>query len=309
MISEDIEIINFPTKDDWKKPSEYSYVEDGLVWLSNYLRSKEGKTVTLPALGCGNGGLDWSRVKNLIEKYLNDSPANILVFEPSNSTDAGKNNKQAQASYESLAEVDIESIIPSSSNYPDSLRRYTNKNLFFYSSRKILPSHYFSLICSSKPSDQEKSILEALVDYLSEIGVGVLLGSSAYEKNLALSKAKDGFNIACFLPSGIYDSVKKLREKGDFKNLALLSIGDPMRSFDKKEYLPSVLSRIYLADKNIFITNRLSWLSRYEKQIKKDGIKSYFIHYSEMGNEDLDAATAIGASELDLDSLELSLAH
>jgi O-acetyl-ADP-ribose deacetylase (regulator of RNase III) len=309
MISKEVEIINFPTKDEWKRPSEYSYVEDGLVWLASYLREKHGKIVTLPALGCGNGGLEWSRVKILIEKYLSDSPAEILVFEPSSSTDVVKDNRNVKTNYDTLAAIDIEAITPSSPNYPDSLRRYTTKNLFFYSSEKTLPVYYFSLICSSKPTDQEKFITEALVDYLSEIGVGVLLGSSAYEKKLALGKAESGSSIACFLPSGIYDSAQKLREKGNAKNLALLSIGDPMRTFDKKEYLPSVLSRIYLAKKNIFITHRLSWLSRYEKQLKKDGIESYFIHYSEMNNEDLDAATAIGACELDLDSLDFSLSH
>jgi O-acetyl-ADP-ribose deacetylase (regulator of RNase III) len=309
MISKGIEIINFPTKDDWKNPSEYSYVEDGLVWLASYLRVKQGKIVTLPALGCGNGGLEWSRVKALIEKHLKDSPAEILVFEPSNSTVVKKNTRYLKQDYDTLASVDIEAIAPSSSSYPESLRRYTSKDLFLYSSRKVIPNHYFSLICSSKPSEEEQFITEALVDYLAESGVGVLLGSSAYEKKLALSKAKDGVNVACFLPSGIYDSAQKLREKGDVKNLALLSIGDPMRNFDKKEYLPSVLSRIYLAEKNIFITHRLSWLSRYENQLKKDGIKAYFIHYAEMDNEDLEAASAIGARELNLDSLELSLSH
>ncbi len=309
MISKDIEIVNFPTKDDWKNPSEYSYVEDGLVWLASYLREKQGRVVTLPALGCGNGGLEWSRVKSLIEKYLKDSPAEILVFEPSNSAAAHKDAQYLKKDYDALAAVDIEAIAPSSSAYPESLRRYTSKDLFLYSSKKNIPTHYFSLICSSKPSQEEQFIVEALVDHLSESGIGVLLGSSAYEKKLALTKAKSGLNVACFLPSGIYDSAQKLREKGDVKNLALLSIGDPMRSFDKKEYLPSVLSRIYLAEKNIFITHRLSWLSRYEKQLKKDGIKAYFIHYAEMDSEDLQAASAIGARELNLDSLDFSLSH
>ena len=30
-------VINFPTKDDWRNPSQYSYIESGLHWLKEYL--------------------------------------------------------------------------------------------------------------------------------------------------------------------------------------------------------------------------------------------------------------------------------
>ena len=33
MFSKGIEIINFPTKNHWRNPSKYEYIEDGLVWL------------------------------------------------------------------------------------------------------------------------------------------------------------------------------------------------------------------------------------------------------------------------------------
>ena len=49
-------IINFPTKVHWKNPSEYEYIEKGLIWLKNYLSDKGNSTLTLPALGCGHGG-------------------------------------------------------------------------------------------------------------------------------------------------------------------------------------------------------------------------------------------------------------
>ncbi len=85
-----VEIINFPTKDDWRNNSEYEYVEAGLKWLSNYLKQRETATITLPALGCGHGKLDWIKVKHLIETYLSDSKHRILVFEPHSSKNAGK---------------------------------------------------------------------------------------------------------------------------------------------------------------------------------------------------------------------------
>jgi O-acetyl-ADP-ribose deacetylase (regulator of RNase III) len=75
-------IINFPTKVHWKKPSEYEYIEKGLKWLREYLFDKQGSTVTLPALGCGNGGLDWGRVKKTICNYLGGLNNDILLFKP-----------------------------------------------------------------------------------------------------------------------------------------------------------------------------------------------------------------------------------
>jgi hypothetical protein len=38
--------------------------------------------IAIPPLGCGHGGLSWAKVRSLIEKYLADSPARIVVFEP-----------------------------------------------------------------------------------------------------------------------------------------------------------------------------------------------------------------------------------
>ncbi len=51
-------IINFPTKQHWKMPSRYEYVESGLIALVSYLKENRVRSLALPALGCGNGGLE-----------------------------------------------------------------------------------------------------------------------------------------------------------------------------------------------------------------------------------------------------------
>lgn len=63
-------IINFPTKKDWKHRSKYEYIEEGLKDLVRVLDQYRIKSIAIPPLGCGNGGLDWSKVKELMEKYL-----------------------------------------------------------------------------------------------------------------------------------------------------------------------------------------------------------------------------------------------
>ncbi len=75
-------IINFPTKTDWRLPSEYDYIEKGLIELAKTIKEQNIKSVAIPPLGSGNGGLNWHKVKQLIEKHLSDINCEIFVFEP-----------------------------------------------------------------------------------------------------------------------------------------------------------------------------------------------------------------------------------
>jgi len=77
----DIEVLNMPTKRHYRNPSTYEDVEAGLVALREYLGSRKMR-VTLPAPGCGCGGLDWKRVSGLVEIHLGDIEAEILAFSP-----------------------------------------------------------------------------------------------------------------------------------------------------------------------------------------------------------------------------------
>jgi hypothetical protein len=76
-------IINFPTKTEWYKKSQYNYIEEGLIDLRRVIIEYEIKSIAIPPLGSGLGGLKWSNVKVLMNKYLGDlSDVNILVYEP-----------------------------------------------------------------------------------------------------------------------------------------------------------------------------------------------------------------------------------
>lgn len=78
-------VINFPTKRHWRDKSHYEDIDCGLVALHDLLCSIPQGIVTLPALGCGHGGLNWGVVKAMIEKHLSDVPQHILVFSPEDS--------------------------------------------------------------------------------------------------------------------------------------------------------------------------------------------------------------------------------
>lgn len=76
-------IINFPTKTNWRLPSEYKYIEDGLIELVKVIREKKIKSIAIPPLGSGNGGLDWNRVKQILERELVNVDCEVFIYEPS----------------------------------------------------------------------------------------------------------------------------------------------------------------------------------------------------------------------------------
>lgn len=81
------QILNFPTKRHWKDKSRLDDIEAGLKYLAeNY--SKMGiDSLAMPALGCGNGGLNWNDVKPLIDKYLGSIvDLDVYVYQPQQSS-------------------------------------------------------------------------------------------------------------------------------------------------------------------------------------------------------------------------------
>lgn len=63
-------LINFPTKDHWRAKSKIEYIESGLDALISEIKRLSIKSIAIPPLGCGNGGLDWKIVKPLIIEKL-----------------------------------------------------------------------------------------------------------------------------------------------------------------------------------------------------------------------------------------------
>ena len=59
-------IIYFPTKLHWKNQSDYSLIEDGLLALSKCTNADKLYSIAIPPLGCGLGGLEKDKVKEMI---------------------------------------------------------------------------------------------------------------------------------------------------------------------------------------------------------------------------------------------------
>jgi O-acetyl-ADP-ribose deacetylase (regulator of RNase III) len=82
-------IINFPTKRHWKGKSRIEDIDAGLASLVNEIRKRGIRSIALPPLGAGLGGLDWSVVRRHIEAALGAlEQVRVTVFEPHVAADA-----------------------------------------------------------------------------------------------------------------------------------------------------------------------------------------------------------------------------
>lgn len=72
-------VVNFPTKRHWTNDSKIEDIKSGLAALATALTTYDIKSIGIPALGCGLGGLEWeTQVLPLLKEFANE--ANIPVF-------------------------------------------------------------------------------------------------------------------------------------------------------------------------------------------------------------------------------------
>lgn len=90
-------VINFPTKQHWKGNSRIEFIESGLTALKAEVKNLGIKSVAVPPLGCGLGGLQWGDVRKRIVDSLGElADVRVLIFEPSGAPPAAA-QKPAQA--------------------------------------------------------------------------------------------------------------------------------------------------------------------------------------------------------------------
>lgn len=106
-------IINFPTKKHWRQPSKLEWIREGLKDLVRIIREKGIRSIAVPPLGCGNGGLEWSQVRREIEATLGQlEDVDIQVYEP---TSAYQNAPKREG---------VKSLTPARALIAELVRRY-----------------------------------------------------------------------------------------------------------------------------------------------------------------------------------------
>jgi O-acetyl-ADP-ribose deacetylase (regulator of RNase III) len=106
-------IINFPTKKHWRQPSKMEWILEGLRDLKRVIAEHDIRSIALPPLGAGNGGLDWREVRPEIEHALGDlEGVEVLVYEPTDK-------------YQNVAKrVGVQELTPARALMAEMIRRY-----------------------------------------------------------------------------------------------------------------------------------------------------------------------------------------
>jgi len=111
-------IINFPTKQHWRSRTRMEWVEAGLADLVRVIQEKGIRSVAVPPLGCGNGGLRWDAVRPRIEAALNNlEGVDVWVYEP---TREYQNVRKQRG---------VEKLTPARGLVAEAVRRYSMQGL------------------------------------------------------------------------------------------------------------------------------------------------------------------------------------
>lgn len=120
-------VLNFPTKNHWKYPSKIEWIEQGLKKFVETYESKGITSIAFPLLGTHNGGLDVTKVKELMELHLNQCNIDIEIYnyDPNSTDDLFESFKQK---WLSLDENTIKSITSIQSQYIRKITDILNSN-------------------------------------------------------------------------------------------------------------------------------------------------------------------------------------
>lgn len=77
----EVQVLYFPTKEHWRNPSKVEWIEQGFYWLLANHQQLGIRSIAMPKLGCGHGGLDFRHdVQPLMERYFRHADLEVSVF-------------------------------------------------------------------------------------------------------------------------------------------------------------------------------------------------------------------------------------
>lgn len=190
-------IVNFPTKKHWRYPSRYEYIADGLKELARIIPEQGIRSIAIPPLGCGNGRLEWTKVKPMIENALGGLDIDIVVFEP----DAGiKQELQKRNTNKEIHLTPARGLLAYAMFYYDSL----GENCSLFVANKLA---YFLQRVGVRSFSRIKFTASYYGPYSQNIAHLV------YDLNGSYIKGFEQMNAAAFEPLKMqYDRIKEVSE-------------------------------------------------------------------------------------------------
>lgn len=271
-------IINFPTKIHWKNPSQYEYIEKGLIWLRDYLSNITDSTVTLPALGCGHGGLEWEKVKVMITNYLKDLNVTILVFEPSSST----KKPISDSNKFDLKNHNISHISPNDEYYPAKLVGRSATGIYAKGNLELMRQKSISIVSNFNSSVREKKALLKIIDELPTNKFIFTMGlGNSYEIDLAKEILSRGFKVLFIIPQGILQLKirKDLQPLWHYEKILVLSTASPTDNWKRYESFKAFKLRLNISDLILFNSLDLEFILKYQKDLEKFQNKLFYVNY------------------------------
>jgi O-acetyl-ADP-ribose deacetylase (regulator of RNase III) len=90
-------VVNFPTKRHWRGSSRMEDIESGLTALAAEIKARGIRSIAIPPLGSGLGGLDWNEVRPLIEKHMAPlADVTVRIYEPNGAPQADKMHRSRE---------------------------------------------------------------------------------------------------------------------------------------------------------------------------------------------------------------------
>jgi O-acetyl-ADP-ribose deacetylase (regulator of RNase III) len=245
------EIVNFPTKRHWREKSRYEDLEAGLKDLRRFLDERGAITVTLPSLGCGHGGLDWTRVSKMIEEALEGVEARVLVFQPQDSRRIGE---KVYEGAEALAKAGVEVL--TNDERPEPLRAMGDQ-LYLKGERKLLDRPAVGLISSGKPTERESAATDLWIKALAQEEITLSLVSMNKAAQAICHQALDqGASVVVWLPEGMIRSrfVRELAQRKTGGAWLCVSLGRTGESWSRG-LAARTLAALELSSRVILITD------------------------------------------------------
>lgn len=76
------QILGVATKRQWRYNSQEVWIEKILVSINKDWEHLNIQSLAMPMLGCGNGGLEWKVIRELVINHLRELPIPVELFEP-----------------------------------------------------------------------------------------------------------------------------------------------------------------------------------------------------------------------------------
>lgn len=275
-------IINFPTKLDWRDPSQYEYIEAGLKSLREFLTQYKNLKVVIPPLGCGLGGLDWNKVSIMIRESLATLDNEIIVLEPSvlkNRDVEGSQSELDPIVLDQLTSKKISIIDQNETDLGSVLRAIGATSMFIKGSKTLLNGNILVIIPSFKPMEKEIKTAISCVEEIARPGVVIGAGySPLVEREVLRIAMLKGAGTIIFSSEGIlnFKVRETLKDAWDDSRVVVVSIAHPQQGWNRLIAYRTRLLEFVLAQSVLITDPSPQWVARSIEKLPEERVPLLF---------------------------------